>query len=228
MKKFFISLGIIVLAILLVIVAQLIMVYMGILPKNPADYFPKHIFLLLIPQAISFTASAWLILRITNHKSFPWFKNIRIRDFFIAFAGWVIVLLLASLTVKLSGIEVHQFEQFKKENLRSNIALLTFSIVILAPVYEEYIFRGAILGVLINRENMSKRHMAFGALISGIFFTLIHLDLDAAIPIFFLGIYLSILTLWKKSIHLSVFVHILQNISGLIGLVSDLPDKWKV
>lgn len=187
--------------------------------------FPHHLFYMILSQACVALPIAFWISRWSGYPIYPIFANVKLWDFAIAIAGWFLVMGIAGLIVKWLHIEVRQFEQFKQSNLQSEPALVYITIAGLAPFYEEIIFRGTILSILVRKTDfIGPARMIFATILCGLIFAFVHMDKDAMIPIFMLGMYLSVLTLWKKSLHLSIFIHILQNFVGAYSLINGIQN----
>lgn len=90
-----------------------------------------------------------------------------------------------------------------------------FVTVILAPVTEEFIFRGIVL-------NAFKKYGTWFAIIaSSILWAAVHGNLEQSIPVFFIGIFLGILALKSGSVLPTMVIHIINNaLSCALGLLS--------
>jgi membrane protease YdiL (CAAX protease family) len=100
-----------------------------------------------------------------------------------------------------------------KYALNANPLAVFMSVVVVAPIVEEILFRGLIYGAL------EKRFRVSGALVvSSILFALVHLQVVYFIPIFCLGLVLG-WARWKaNSLGLPIVLHILNNGLALILL----------
>lgn len=87
-----------------------------------------------------------------------------------------------------------------------NSVICAIGTAIIIPIYEEIIFRGVILNVLI--KNMNK---FYAILIQAILFGAYHQDIEQFIDAGIYGIFLGILVLYTKSIYSSVLAHIVIN-----------------
>lgn len=91
-----------------------------------------------------------------------------------------------------------------------------FSIVLVAPVTEELVFRGAIMRGL---EGKSKW---FAIIITGLFFGLLHCSYYSFVQKIFAGIILCYIVYVTDSIYSSMIVHIINNgISVILELISE-------
>lgn len=92
-----------------------------------------------------------------------------------------------------------------------------FSVVIIAPFYEELVFRKFVLGGLLKRLSPF-----WSILISSFFFGLIHLNWLQGINAFLLGIILGWVYYKTKSIKLCMFGHFVNNMYAMsLGIVQE-------
>tara|TARA_Y100001968_G_scaffold292474_1_gene297699 strand:- start:11543 stop:12892 length:1350 start_codon:yes stop_codon:yes gene_type:complete len=101
-------------------------------------------------------------------------------------------------------------------NSHSNLALLLLLIttVVLAPAFEELIFRGTLLPVLTTKYGRS-----WGILVSALVFALAHLSIGELPPLFVLGLGLGILRLSSGGLFPCVIMHSLWNGITFINLL---------
>ena len=92
--------------------------------------------------------------------------------------------------------------------------LLIFFVGILAPVCEEVVFRGAILGGLKKEGNVFKAILA-----SGLLFGLLHMNINQASYAFVIGILLGFLVEATGSIFSSILFHVLVNSTNAIMMI---------
>ncbi len=86
------------------------------------------------------------------------------------------------------------------------ISLLVFSAVILAPLWEELIFRGLLYGYLKSRMSV------FAALlVSSLVFSAYHFNLDALMPLLIVGIATGYIYERTRSLYFAIFFHALFN-----------------
>ncbi|RHB08607.1 CPBP family intramembrane glutamic endopeptidase [Holdemanella biformis] len=94
--------------------------------------------------------------------------------------------------------------------------LFTFiSVVILAPIFEELIFRGMILQVL------SKYNKVFAILVTSLLFGLLHLNMTQAVPAFFMSLILCYMCLKTDSLLVTILAHVGNNLLALMSVYSD-------
>ncbi|MCY6484098.1 type II CAAX endopeptidase family protein [Clostridium aestuarii] len=97
------------------------------------------------------------------------------------------------------------------EELAISPIVLIISIVFIAPIYEEMIFRGIILNGLAKKINIK-----VAVVISALLFAVMHMNLIQGINTFFLGILFGFIYIKTKSIYLSIFAHFINNSFGII------------
>jgi uncharacterized protein len=96
----------------------------------------------------------------------------------------------------------------------STIALLWFMVAVLAPLFEESLFRGFLLTSLV-RHLSSWQAIA----ISGFVFALAHLNLADLLPLTVLGMMLGFVYLRSQNLLASMLLHGLWNSGSFIGLL---------
>ena len=146
----------------------------------------------------------------------PWSSAIR-----SAVAGWFmvtpVVMLTGWLLVRLVG-DPSGSNPLLELVLASRdplaLALLAFTAVILAPLFEEIVFRGALLPVLARRLGSS-----WGVLLSALFFAMAHISLGELAPLTVLGIGLAMVRLSSGRLLPSVLMHGLWNAVTFLNLL---------
>jgi len=93
-----------------------------------------------------------------------------------------------------------------KENNPSLLVILAFLAVIVAPICEEFVFRGYLYGVL-------KRFSCtfFATFISALFFAVVHGNLWSLFPLFIVGLFLVIVYEISGSLWAPILTHMLFN-----------------
>ena len=138
-----------------------------------------------------------------------------------ALAGWLmvtpVVMLTGWLLVRLLG-DPSGSNPLLELVLASRdplaLALLAFTAVILAPLFEEIIFRGALLPVLARRLGSS-----WGVLLSALLFAMAHISLGELAPLTVLGIGLALVRLSSGRLLPSVLMHGLWNAVTFLNLL---------
>jgi len=124
-----------------------------------------------------------------------------------------------SLTFWVNSISMPKFINEAFDELAVSPIVLIFSVIIVAPIYEEIIFRGILL------KGMSKKINPIIALVvSALFFAIAHMNIPQGINAFILGLAVGFIYLKTDSIYLSIFAHSLNNVlavsvSSLFSLI---------
>lgn len=92
-----------------------------------------------------------------------------------------------------------------------NIVLGVFVTVILAPICEELVFRGALLGGLVKKTGVIP-----AVILSGLAFSLMHMNPDQTVYQFFLGCVSAYFAICSKSVLPSMLLHSGNNLIALI------------
>jgi uncharacterized protein len=93
-----------------------------------------------------------------------------------------------------------------KQNNPSLLVALVILAVIVAPICEEFVFRGYIYGTL---KRFSCRF--FAATISALFFAVVHTSLWSVVPLFIVGFFLALIYEISGSLWAAIFTHALFN-----------------
>lgn len=87
--------------------------------------------------------------------------------------------------------------------------LMYLQIIIVAPIFEEILFRGIILNGLLNKyKNSSKKAIIYSAIVFGV----VHLNIPQGVNAFIAGIILGFIYYYTKSMKLSIFAHFINNL----------------
>lgn len=130
--------------------------------------------------------------------------------------------LFFNLLQSLTGIELNQADLTADSTLLSKVANI-ISITFLAPVFEEILMRGALLG-------NTKRYGTWSAIIStGVFFGLLHMNYPQVPFAAVMGIFSAFMVLKTRSIIPSLIVHFTINtIGGVLSVVIGDIDLVKL
>ena len=180
-------------------------------------------------QIFGFVPCAYFLLKFSKIKGFS-FRRTRMRDIAICCT----LILLSNFTF---GILYHFFniepKQLgfldPKEVLANKYAFIALT-ALAVPIYEEWVFRGIIFGVLVNNET-SVLNILSGAFFCAFLFTVAHLEgrhsISALPPILAMAAIFQYMTWKSKSIWPSIFGHALQNLLASIGLIAKLTAAAK-
>lgn len=86
------------------------------------------------------------------------------------------------------------------------------SIVIVAPIFEELLYRGLILTALRKYGNL------FAMVTTSLLFALAHGNFIQAFPIFFFSLILCYVVLRSNSLYVAIAIHLINNALSLLGL----------
>ena len=89
------------------------------------------------------------------------------------------------------------------------------SVVVLAPIFEELIFRGMIL------QTLSKYNKMFAIVVTSLLFGLLHLNITQAIPAFFMSLILCYMCLKTDSLLVTISAHAGNNFLALMSAYSN-------
>lgn len=117
----------------------------------------------------------------------------------------------------LIGLHLNTPSFSTSSNVASNV-LLFISVCIVAPIFEELLFRGLILSTLKRFGNM------FAIIITSLLFGLAHGNLPQSIPVFFFSLVLCYVVLRTNSLIPSITIHMLNNFISFLEL-NALPDN---
>lgn len=129
-----------------------------------------------------------------------------------------IVFLVYSLIINSQGIEIPSPDFSIPKSTIYIILFFSYTCVI-APVFEEIIFRGYIL------NNMRKYGNITAILVSSIFFSMFHSNLVQLVNPILMGIILSFIAIKSESILPSIMVHMFNNILAMLTTVISFADS---
>ncbi|MBU3161496.1 CPBP family intramembrane metalloprotease [Clostridium frigoris] len=103
--------------------------------------------------------------------------------------------------------------------------ILILSIAVIAPIYEEVIFRGILLKGMANKMDPN-----LALIISAFIFALVHMNIPQGINAFLLGLIIGAIYLSSNSIYLCIFAHFINNSVGitLSGSLQLLSGKYSM
>ncbi len=132
----------------------------------------------------------------------------------LALSGWLWTQLLKGLGREPTVQDpVKMFIDAIERGNPLEISLLVFSAVILAPLWEELIFRGLIFGYLKSRMSV------FAALlVSSLIFSAYHLNEAALMPLLIVGIATGYVYERTRSLYFAIFFHALFNALSMVVL----------
>ncbi len=139
-----------------------------------------------------------------------------------------ILIWLAAVVVLVLGLEFigQQFDLFQSDfmeriwNNTTHYSWLFVAVCIMAPVFEELLFRGILLDAL-NRTPLG---MHGAALLSSVLFAVVHLQYDWSImvAIVFLGLVLAYSRFYSRSLYVPIILHFFNNTLTFVLISFDL------
>lgn len=115
-----------------------------------------------------------------------------------------------SIILWISNISMPDFIEESFQEMAVSPIILILTVVVVAPIYEEIIFRGILLKGMANKINPN-----IALVISAIFFAIVHLNIPQGINAFFLGLIIGFIYLSTGSIYLSIFAHFVNNVLAI-------------
>lgn len=140
----------------------------------------------------------------------PRFKEIA-AGFLLGFGMNIALTLLFSLLSEAFSIPITGDGYYLTSYPLTNV-LMIVTVVIAAPLFEEYLFRGVILMTLQRYGNW------FAIMVSSLLFALSHGTISQAACVFFLGFVIGYLTVRSGSLHLAILFHMLNNAIALLPM----------
>jgi len=134
-------------------------------------------------------------------------------DFLLAPGGFIAYIIISGILVTLAGLFLHFIDLDQVQDTGFNglsqsyeYALAFVTLVVVAPVAEEVLFRGYLLGKL--RQHVS---VWLSILITSALFGLVHFAWNVGIDVFALSIVLCLLRIYTKRLWPSIMLHMLKN-----------------
>lgn len=172
-----------------------------------------------------FIFSAFIFLRFSESKPKLFFSGVSTAkalfrgafSMFVSFALFIFILALWGFALSSFGLDLKEqaaVEFFK--DLYSPLLKISamFAVVVLAPIWEEFFFRGFIYGAV-------KQHFgaAISAILTSILFAFVHASLYAFFPIFMLSLFFILLYERNGDLRVPMGAHSLFNLFNAIGLM---------
>ncbi|MCK4624438.1 MAG: CPBP family intramembrane metalloprotease [Phycisphaerae bacterium] len=195
-------------------------------PENPVE---DHRFLLLALTAVMGILAVAIALLVTRWRSLHWASlGLTLRDFGVnlllgmgtAVAAFGIFVASASVidVVWPEGYRelLHNPEQVRKRIPQLGLAGLV-ALTVFVGLWEEVAFRGFIL----PRLRRLTKSWTVAVVLSSLVFAVLHKEMQVVavlIPVFFLGVLFSIVTIWRGSLLPAVTGHFLFNLGQFISM----------
>ncbi len=130
-----------------------------------------------------------------------------------------------SLTLWIIDIPVPDFINEAFEKLFASPIILILSVTVIAPIYEEILFRGILLKGMAKKINPTIALVA-----SALLFAIMHMNIPQGINAFLLGLVIGFIYLRTGSIYLSIFAHFINNLLAisLSSLFTLIEGKYAI
>lgn len=133
----------------------------------------------------------------------------------LSMLGSIVVVMINSLIAAVQGINFVGPDFSTSGDLIYDLSLLVM-ILVIAPIFEELLFRGVIL------RTLQRYDTKFAIITSGILFGMMHMNLVQGIPTMLFGFVLAYVCIKSNSILPSMLIHFFNNlISFVAGLAMD-------
>lgn len=139
--------------------------------------------------------------------------------FFAIIPGWLIV--TEAWSVALESFH-HSQPQAIVETFQTALAdgrfwlpaVVAFAAIVVAPLFEELLFRGVLLKSLVD----DGLRPVYSVLLTGAFFSLIHSSIAASLPLFLFGCVLGVVYLRTKTLWAPIILHASFNTSQIVAM----------
>jgi len=174
----------------------------------------------MVIQMMGFLLPAPLLLRFTRAQNYT-FSPARAADILLACGLIFASLIFFSILYGLLGVEPKQLAFIDQNEIQQHKSAFVAVTVILAPGYEEWVFRGLLFGVLVTGAE-KLRHVIIAALFCMVLFTAIHYEgahsLTALPPILAIAAIFQFVTWRSGSLWPAVCAHALQNLIYAVAM----------
>jgi len=201
-----------------------ILILAKIFPSELKKFEADDLFFITFMQMLVFTGFALVIKKKFSLKIFKFRRKIHASQILWGFLGLIGVHGIIHILMQIFNLELNQFEHFDMNIIKQKPYYFFIMVSLVAPFYEEYVFRGLILRSLWPRLKKRKKILKglavfFSSFIFGIFHE------GAQFPTFILALYLSFLTIKSAGITLPVVIHSIQNTLAAIAMLygEELP-----
>lgn len=153
------------------------------------------------------------------HRANDWFFNSkphwRWSNLGWALCGFALIIAVQFLFIRLSGGGISQ-NQAELNRITAQSSIFKILIGLIAPIYEEIIFRGMFFNIFFTREKSSNKWL--GILVCGFVFGLAHDPHFSKFIIVYwvLGCILAWVYLQTRDLRYSIIAHMLNNLLGLL------------
>lgn len=175
-------------------------------------------------QGLLTAVTSFVVLAVTA-GGYQWYRKrrggerlqipFRVRNIQLPLMGW------ALLTIFATGIVLEPlYELLPPINQEVGTGFWTVvALVVIAPLFEEYICRGILFGSLRQRYGTTR-----AALLSALFFGVLHLQPVAVINAFVIGVVLAMVYAITRTLWSSILLHALNNLIAYLLIRAGLSD----
>lgn len=131
--------------------------------------------------------------------------------FFLSISVSILLWGIKTIWTSITGYSFYSPDFSMSSSIIYNVCLIV-STLIIAPIFEELIFRGLILRTLV------KYNTTIAILVSSVAFGMMHMNFEQAIPTMALGMLFGYVSLKYDSLALPIVLHFLNNLISLAAL----------
>lgn len=139
----------------------------------------------------------------------------------LAFLGFSFSISFSSI-LNLTKLSPETVQNLSNAIMNNSIIIPLISIGILAPIMEEFIFRGMILNLFSKNMNIK-----LAILFQAIIFSLYHMNLVQMLPTFVLGLITGTIVYYSNSLTSGIIIHVVNNILAIV-LSRSLPSDFNI
>ena len=177
-------------------------------------FFQAYPFLGYLLQSTIFAVSIWYCIKCRNPET-KWidigFRRIgTLKTIGISISAWIICIGTLALLMSYFGDIPGLQQQESHLDIFGNTIMakigFAFLAILIAPIFEEIIFRGILL-----KWSLLYIHPGIAILLNGILFGVLHLEFQSLISLAVIGVVLAATTYYSKSIIPAIVFHIINN-----------------
>jgi uncharacterized protein len=138
----------------------------------------------------------------------------------IGFSFVFLSLLIVQLMSKLFPIQYANFLETMSVIVDAPFIMVLLAVVIVAPLFEEVMFRGIIYDALSKRMNVY-----ISVIVAGLFFGIYHMNIFQGTYASLIGIVMGLSIIWTKSIWAPIIIHFVNNLVSVL-LSYSVIGEW--
>ncbi|PKM51574.1 MAG: hypothetical protein CVV02_06480 [Firmicutes bacterium HGW-Firmicutes-7] len=153
-----------------------------------------------------------LAFKVAKQRSFPWINKIGLANVLLSvIIGFGLVLVINGVILSVSEyINLKPYYESFHGIYKSGVMSTIIIIGICIPIFEELVFRGYIMGRLIQVGS----HW-FAIIIQGLLFSLLHFQLIQGMSVLLLGLISGYVVNKTKTLYSGILIHIIFNLTNL-------------